>query len=360
MRRMHAFKPRAAFTLVELLVVIAIIGILIGLLLPAVQAARESARRVSCSNNIRQLTLGALQFENNFERYPGYHEAFGKNGQTYKVGTWAVSLLPYLEEQPLYEIWADPTTTDQNRWEPGLERYAPNIPVFMCPSDIQNSVSAGIPEKHAINSYVANCGYWPGTVGHACNSRSPGTPTREASVESQRAANGVFSSQLPLRRVKASFQVVHVIDTPQDTWIVASPFEGKIMHSSISDGTSHTLAFSENLQAGPWNHVEFDDQCGEIFDAARYVHGMVWHKNAASPAYKINGGKYETIPTLGPVAGRPSSQHGGFVNASFLDGSIRTLNETIDYHVYQALMTPHGKISDVPNKDYVLTDDDLS
>ena len=93
------------FTLVELLVVIAIIGILVGLLLPAVQAAREAARRMQCSNNMKQQALGVLNYESAFKKLPSMQAGNGNVVQTHQrfcmSGWWAI--LPYLESNTLFE-----------------------------------------------------------------------------------------------------------------------------------------------------------------------------------------------------------------------------------------------------------------
>ena len=89
---------RRAFTLVELLVVIAIIGILVALLLPAVQAAREAARRTSCTNNIRQLGLALVNYHDAHKTLP-----FGSGYLNARTGTWVSAILPYMEEQSLYD-----------------------------------------------------------------------------------------------------------------------------------------------------------------------------------------------------------------------------------------------------------------
>jgi prepilin-type N-terminal cleavage/methylation domain-containing protein len=104
---------RSAFTLVELLVVIAIIGILVGLLLPAVQAAREAARRMSCSNNMKQIGLASLNHESAFQRFPPSlfvdiglpPGGSGQPGSPYPavVHCWSVFLLPYMEQGGLYQ-----------------------------------------------------------------------------------------------------------------------------------------------------------------------------------------------------------------------------------------------------------------
>jgi prepilin-type N-terminal cleavage/methylation domain-containing protein len=89
---------RRAFTLVELLVVIAIIGVLVGLLRPAVQAAREAARRMSCSNNSRQIGLALLNYESAFKRFPSGMQYIDGGSPIDAVGTAWIAILPYLEQ----------------------------------------------------------------------------------------------------------------------------------------------------------------------------------------------------------------------------------------------------------------------
>jgi len=89
------------FTLVELLVVIAIIGILIGLLLPAVQAAREAARRVQCTNNLKQLALAIHNYHDVYQRFPAL--GVRTNSREYQYYSWAMMILPFMEQKPLYE-----------------------------------------------------------------------------------------------------------------------------------------------------------------------------------------------------------------------------------------------------------------
>lgn len=97
---------QTGFTLVELLVVIAIIGVLVGLLLPAVQAAREAARRMSCSNNLKQLALGIHNYESSFRQFPpGYLHKFGEPGSMYLANhqgfSWGSAILPHIEQAAL-------------------------------------------------------------------------------------------------------------------------------------------------------------------------------------------------------------------------------------------------------------------
>jgi prepilin-type N-terminal cleavage/methylation domain-containing protein len=117
------FSAMSAFTLVELLVVIAIIGVLVALLLPAVQAAREAARRTQCVNQVRQVVLASLLYESNKRRFPSAVDAKGYS--------YLVHLLPYHEEKSLHDL------VDLNlTWEYGQNRvaYETPLPVFKCPS----------------------------------------------------------------------------------------------------------------------------------------------------------------------------------------------------------------------------------
>lgn len=94
-------KKRGGFTLVELLVVIAIIGVMVGLLLPAVQAAREAARRMSCSNNLKQISLGLQNYHDTFKTFP-----YGDESRSGGWGTnWRVRILPFMEQNALYDRW---------------------------------------------------------------------------------------------------------------------------------------------------------------------------------------------------------------------------------------------------------------
>jgi len=136
---MPAAKSRLhGFTLVELLVVIAIIGILVALLLPAVQAAREAARRTSCLNNIKQLSLAAINHHDTFGAFPIGMEM--NEGLAHTRRTWIMSLLPFIEQEALYSRWQDVTDDFQNPTaavsiDVTTSLAATVIPALICPSD---------------------------------------------------------------------------------------------------------------------------------------------------------------------------------------------------------------------------------
>lgn len=343
---------RTGFTLVELLVVIAIIGILVGLLLPAVQMAREAARKISCSNNMKQLGLALQNFETTKKEYPGYQNEFGGSGagsaRTGKIGSWHVALFPYVEQQALRDAWDDPTT--QAAWAVGNVDLFPNISSFICPSDVTQA------ETQALNSYACNAGYVPFDPNQTV-SFTPINFAPVTNISSQAAANGVFVNKVP-----AAINTI--------TSVSAANPKGAVNSSKVKDGGSQTIAFSENLQADAWGYSNLANP------TAQWHLGIVWLQiedkqdilgdvtpeiPSVMPIHLINGQALEAdLITNGYNCGRPSSGHtGGVVTVGMLDGSVIAMDSNISYHVYQALMTPYTKKSSVPHPAYLLKDDDF-
>ena len=133
-------RDSRGFTLVELLVVITIIGILIALLLPAVQAAREAARRMQCSNNIKQVALALHNYHSTYKRFPiGYRYApYGSSSNSWP---WCERILPYLEQQAVYDKidWQFPCVSSPYEQD-AHDVYVAQISAFLCPSDPGASV----------------------------------------------------------------------------------------------------------------------------------------------------------------------------------------------------------------------------
>src|SRR5437773_1615879 len=157
-------RAQAGFTLVELLVVIAIIGVLVALLLPAVQMAREAARRAQCSNNLKQIGLALINYHDTFKWFPPGAVFQGgastaPNAQPINNrGSMHVRLLPYMEQQALYNAFDFNTGTDgqqlngNGQWLKGII-----VPVYVCPSDT-NRIQGTAPNQTMAANYHANMG----------------------------------------------------------------------------------------------------------------------------------------------------------------------------------------------------------
>ena len=378
-------RTASAFTLVELLVVIAIIGILMGLAIPAVNSARETARRNECATHMRNLALAGIQVANNRGELPGYLQSYGTftggadpsepvgggmNPDPHeKLGSWVVSLLPFLDAQPTYEHWTEDRYPildgDGGERAPVSRGYhelaAPNLAIMQCPSNPASIDQAGR------NSYVSN----NGLVG------APGTTVAGVTFpESMDRANGAFNNKFA-----------------GSGGVAVGP---NVRLDDFKDGQGFTMLFSENVQARAWhlagfvNSGSFETVVGLNATPAypansRYLHGMVWHyedpsigangQHGAAPVpsqqHRINGGG-DTVSfdrftaPMEPVTdlnlapfdlARPSSAHVDGVNSAMADGATRFIADSIDYRVYQALMTLRGKSSDVPFPEFVLTDE---
>jgi len=165
MSRRTAFNPRAGFTLVELLVVIAIIGVLVALLLPAVQAAREAARRSSCSNNLKQIGLGLHNYHDTHLRFPPesiWAQPVGASSPPNwdpRNYSWIALMLPYIEQGPLHSqinfslpLWNQNTSA-------GQPIRAQKIPILLCPSDRTLGDDATAYRGMSWTNYVGAEGY---------------------------------------------------------------------------------------------------------------------------------------------------------------------------------------------------------
>jgi prepilin-type N-terminal cleavage/methylation domain-containing protein len=321
------------FTLVELLVVIAIIGTLVALMLPAVQKARESSRRSSCLNNLRQLALSTLQFEERLHRIPGLFENIDTARIQSSAGipntTWAVLLLPGLERDDIF---------DNNMAGQLTGNY---VEIYVCPSDADKTKSG------PVTSYVAN----GGRVGPA--------------VE-QRPQNGAFTSRV--FNPDSAVQEGHWADGREYTLIYSENNDAKYYDELGWNGFNQNNLWNPDVEFvykdkndRVWNPVFLWTE-GDDADEKKTLINM--------PGVDLDDIKCDeelprryTSRSCGEDAGkalatwaRPSSYHDGGVNIAFISGRVTYLRQDIDYNVYIALMTLNEKKSDSPNPQFQLED----
>jgi prepilin-type N-terminal cleavage/methylation domain-containing protein/prepilin-type processing-associated H-X9-DG protein len=323
-------RPRPGFTLVELLVVMAIIAILVGLLLPAVQAAREAARRTSCTNNMKQQGLAVLNYENTYKMMPS-----GGEGTDYTQSPPATmfdthslftQILPYVEQSLLYNQMNLDYSYRDTRCPANQEAAQQDIPIYMCPSD--PFMSTKDPQGYGKLDYFAT----------VYTDIDPDTGLRNKALR----ADGALC-------------------------VPAAPI------SSIADGTSNTILIIEDTGRNHPSQLyktlskyndptcaagNCDPEDASGTNSMRAVHrwadpdaggsGVSGPPNASATYQKyIN---QNAIPLGGPpecpwttnncgLNDEPFSFHPGGCNAVFADGSARFLSNKIDAPTMRALVT---------------------
>jgi prepilin-type N-terminal cleavage/methylation domain-containing protein/prepilin-type processing-associated H-X9-DG protein len=305
-------QRRSGFTLIELLVVISIIAVLIALLLPAVQSAREAARRIQCVNNLKQIGLGLHNYVESRTVLPGADMVFNVTELSALT-----NILPYLEQSNVYNTinmafnYQDPTNT--------TAMYTV-INGFICPSDLPDAV----PSLGAQTNYMANMGsgiVWQSAIGVNAGLPDP---------------NGVFYGNSSTR------------------------------FAAITDGLSNTTFYSERVLAdgnnsivSPIADVFFSPAFPTTPDQALQLCNAVDITNLANQFPLFMGapwlcGQHIFLHVSQPntrscgffVALRaqmpPSSHHTGGVNTLFGDGSVRFIKNSVDLQVWRALGTRNG------------------
>ena len=321
-----------AFTLVELLVVIAIIGILVALLLPAVQAAREAARRSSCQNKMRQLALAMLNFETASGRFP---PSISLARDDYRWSPQA-RVLPYVEEFVL----ADAIDFDQDYHDAYLGEEllkASRIDPILCPSEQRDEArlrSDGTPRDYPIN-FAVNCGVWkiydPNDGSDGGGAFSVNTGNRAASF-----VDGL-SKTLMLAEVKAFMPYLRdggadapdppPIKDPTAVCALGGSQKTDSGHTEWVDGRTHQSGFTA---AFPPNTQTLCNVNGQTVDA-----------DFNSCRVNADCSKAGSV-TYAAVTTR-SYHSGGVVNTARMDGSVEAVTGDVDIDAWRAAATRNGE-----------------
>jgi len=332
-RSVHS-RSYSAFTLIELLVVIAIIGVLVGLLLPAVQAAREAARRAQCINNLKQIGLGTHGFHDVNKGLPPVGISGSGNSTIFTF------LLPYIEENVTFELWG-PILRKSNFYYSTTRARETQVPSYYCPSrrspmlsdydSAPSYIDSSLQTRGALGDYAACFGNrqneYAWQIGHKIDSRGA----------------FMFSNTHPAQYLLPEQDNVHNGATFKFYTKLHLPTSFK----KITDGTSKTLFLGEK-------YVRVDDYGkvnGESQDVSIYNDnwpGTIARIVGTGPDgdFPIATGGTGTFDDLGPLrAAQFGGEHPGICNFVMGDGSVKGVAVTTDLEVLRLLaMRDDGEV----------------
>jgi prepilin-type N-terminal cleavage/methylation domain-containing protein len=300
-------RRNLAFTLVELLVVIAIIGILVALLLPAIQAAREAARRTQCTSNLKQIGLALHNYHDTYRVFPAGNITPGNCCGTLSKANWAIAILPFVEQQALYErydhdLWNEDQPIDAS----GFCVVQQRIPAYECPSDINRGKLARPESGPQVNKDYRMSSY-RGVTGIGRN-------------------DGYFDNNQWHGVMQESEKgLLHTIGTHN--------LRNENM-ASVTDGTANTLAVGEYMTLTTMRRGTF---WGYSYTS--------YSLSSIGPESRLYLPNYDVCGSIPGTGGQNAckrgfaSFHPAGINFVMADGAVRMMATTTDTAVLMALAT---------------------
>ncbi len=302
-------KPRRAMTLLELLIVIAIIGLLISLLLPAVQNSREAARKIQCANNVRQLAIGFHHHHDANRFLPtdgwgwGWVADYQRGTGETQPGGWCYNVLPFIEQQPLHNLAAG--GTDAERRQRTAELLQTPIPLFYCTS---RRISARYP--YTLSAPLANC--------------DPVTMAAKTDY-AVNAGDSIIST--PYGPPSSNpIDIANYVWPPYDQMTGVSFVRSQIHLGLLHDGTSQVVMLGEKCL----NRLHYGDGTSLGDDQSLFIGDDADIRRWTMFAPRRDPGNYDEIQLFG-------SPHDAGCNIAFADGSVRTINYSIDQAAWRYL-----------------------
>ncbi|QDU61139.1 Type II secretion system protein G precursor [Planctomycetes bacterium Pan216] len=308
-------RRQAGFTLVELLVVIAIIGVLVALLLPAVQSAREAARRAQCQNHLKQLGIAIHNYHDNHGQFPltvhvGPPFTWGTSPN--HKGSWLVRLLPYVDQTQIYDsVDFDADTVQDSELPSGRKVHELVVNTFICPSDDHpgywqdgfalDSTSNG--QRRALSNYSASMGSQANSPCGTHNNYFGNGPVVRADTMNPQSVSGVFS---------------HV------AWAARL--------NDIEDGTTQTIALGEIRPRCAAHTRDGWMDINSLYTGT----GIAINFNTCEGAPGTGSGCNQHQGQWGASQGFKSIHQGG-CHFLLCDGTVKFIGETIDMVTYQRL-----------------------
>jgi prepilin-type processing-associated H-X9-DG protein len=323
-------------TRIELLVVIIIVVLLTAVCMPCLERAGEAGRRMTCMNNLRNLSLAVLNYASSNK---GTLPLLASNlpGTELQVN-WAVTLMPLLDNVTAFDRVASQPTSNQAQTLSQIlnQRYK----VYTCPSKFTSYVHDGG------LSYAVNIGYGNFRV-------SAGRPVTIDVAPSSLNAQGLHAADnYSWSGERTATEEDKTLSRATGVFWLADTdgYRAKLDDINNGDGTGQTILMTENLNSGSLN-TYVEGKIGGLVDPRAFGFGLGiadlgLSKNLEPGTLRPNFQKYWKINSnRGTSVGQfpvPSSLHGGVVNVAFCDGSARTVADTIDPRIYSLLLTPQG------------------